>query len=71
MENLKLFLNCFVGVPIGCTCYVERTEGGEIRASDITDCSTSKAHNAAIERATERLEAINKTTLANLESWKQ
>jgi hypothetical protein len=61
MESLKLFLNCFVGVPIGCTCYVERNEQGEIVAPNLGKCGfVVKIHDAAIRRATDRLAEINR-----------
>jgi len=62
MENLKLFLESFIGLP-HCTCWVERREDGEIITSDLAACAfTINAHKAAIERATERLSEITKNS---------
>jgi len=61
LENLKLFLAVFQGVAPGCQCYVERTEIGEVRYWPSDWCRNMvKSHQAAIDRATERLEAITK-----------
>ena len=58
MENLKIYL---MTVHPTCTCYVERNEIGEIRASDLNQCAfTVKAHQEAIDRVTLRLERITK-----------
>ena len=57
MENLKLFLAA--SVHPSCTCYVERREDGTISSSDLNVCGfTIAAHAEAVQRLTERLEAI-------------
>ena len=61
MQSLKLFLNTFVGVPSHCSCYVERTEQGEIVEPDLAKCAfVVKVHYTAIKRASERLSDINR-----------